>query len=64
MVIADSFPKVLFSEVPYIWLKPVEMDRDETKYGRIYTCPVYKTSERRGQGDLNSMAANASFAWF
>ncbi|EER06065.1 dynein heavy chain, putative [Perkinsus marinus ATCC 50983] len=58
MVIADSFPKVLFSEVPYIWLKPVEMDRDETKYGRIYTCPVYKTSERRGTLSTSGHSTN------
>ena len=46
MLITDSEPKILFSEVPHIWLKPVKAS-DKTA-GHFYRCPVYKTSKRAG----------------
>jgi len=43
----EQQPKVLFTEVPIIWLKPVAVSEFKLKEGD-YECPVYKTSERRG----------------
>mmetsp|Transcript_42327 Transcript_42327/g.49300 ORF Transcript_42327/g.49300 Transcript_42327/m.49300 type:complete len:86 (+) Transcript_42327:1441-1698(+) len=43
---ADSFPKVLFEPMPEIWLRP--MRRSELQSRHVYTCPTYKTLERRG----------------
>jgi len=37
---------VLYSKVPVIWLKPVEIEKKSKKH--TYECPVYKTSARYG----------------
>ncbi|KAL1123750.1 hypothetical protein AAG570_001523, partial [Ranatra chinensis] len=42
----ESYPKVLYDEVPVMWLVPIE--KQLLRVGSRYTCPVYKTSERRG----------------
>eukprot|EP00746_Dinoflagellata_sp_MGD_P145028 gnl/MRDRNA2_/MRDRNA2_77702_c0_seq2.p1 gnl/MRDRNA2_/MRDRNA2_77702_c0~~gnl/MRDRNA2_/MRDRNA2_77702_c0_seq2.p1 ORF type:complete len:2303 (+),score=541.45 gnl/MRDRNA2_/MRDRNA2_77702_c0_seq2:266-6910(+) len=47
-VIAESIPKVLFSEVPHILMVPTESDKDKTNMNEVYPCPLYKTSERKG----------------
>uniref|UniRef100_A0A3B5QFY2 Dynein heavy chain C-terminal domain-containing protein n=2 Tax=Xiphophorus TaxID=8082 RepID=A0A3B5QFY2_XIPMA len=46
MVIGESLPKILFDCLPIIKLKPGEMDK--FLHEKIYVCPVYKTSARRG----------------
>ena len=46
MMIGESLPKVLFDTLPILWLKPGEKDKFVTT--GTYTCPVYKTSARRG----------------
>ncbi|XP_051969464.1 dynein axonemal heavy chain 3 [Xyrauchen texanus] len=46
MVISESTPKVLFDQLPIIWLKPGESAT--FLHENIYVCPVYKTSARRG----------------
>lgn len=58
MVVADSLPKVLLCDMPCMWLIPCEIDKDATKYDRIYTCPVYKTSERRGTLSTSGHSTN------
>jgi dynein heavy chain len=57
-VVADSFPKVLWSTVPIIWLKPNEIASDEHDYARMYACPVYKTSDRRGVLSTSGHSSN------
>lgn len=45
-ILAELFPKILYDNVPYMWLKPIKIV-DYNEEGR-YKCPLYKTSERRG----------------
>ncbi len=45
-LIAESFSKVLYDPLPIIWFKPILLT--EIKTVDRYTCPVYKTSARRG----------------
>uniref|UniRef100_UPI00398E963E dynein axonemal heavy chain 3-like n=1 Tax=Pristiophorus japonicus TaxID=55135 RepID=UPI00398E963E len=45
-VIGESLPKVLYDNLPIIWLKPGETS--PFKEESVYRCPVYKTSVRRG----------------
>ncbi|XP_067140193.1 dynein axonemal heavy chain 7 isoform X4 [Centruroides vittatus] len=44
--LCESQPRVLFSDLPVVWLKP--MRKADTKPYPSYLCPVYKTSERKG----------------
>uniref|UniRef100_A0A674GHA2 Dynein axonemal heavy chain 3 n=1 Tax=Taeniopygia guttata TaxID=59729 RepID=A0A674GHA2_TAEGU len=46
LVIGESLPKILYDPLPIIWLKPGESSK--FRHLNIYSCPVYKTSERRG----------------
>jgi len=46
--IAESFPKVLFCEMPHLHLTPCESSKDPTDKKTVYPSPVYKTSERKG----------------
>ena len=44
--IAESTPKLLYDQVPIVWLKPGE--RSKFNFANTYDCPVYKTNARRG----------------
>ncbi|XP_061847983.1 dynein axonemal heavy chain 3 [Colius striatus] len=46
LVIGESLPKILYDSLPIIWLKPGESSK--FLHRNIYSCPVYKTSARRG----------------
>uniref|UniRef100_A0A8B9MS84 Dynein axonemal heavy chain 3 n=1 Tax=Accipiter nisus TaxID=211598 RepID=A0A8B9MS84_9AVES len=46
LVIGESLPKILYDSLPIIWLKPGESST--FLHTNIYSCPVYKTSARRG----------------
>jgi dynein heavy chain len=78
-VIADSFPKVLWSELPNLWMKPCELTNDfqtakahltnpaimdgSKKVHHIYMAPVYKESLRRGV--LSTSGHSSNFIdWF
>ena len=45
-VLAESKPKVLYSEAPKMWLQPCR--GQDIKTFSHYLCPVYRTPERRG----------------
>eukprot|EP00795_Rhopilema_esculentum_P009610 gene9610-17369_t len=45
-VIGESNPKILYDEMPNIWIIPGEKKKFKPK--PCYTCPVYKTTARRG----------------
>ena len=55
-VLTDSKPKVLFSDAPVVWLIPC--DRAKVTEYPHYTCPVYKTSERRGMLSTTGASTN------
>lgn len=44
--LSESHPKVLYTQMPHIWLKPMKMA--EIERGHSYQCPIYKTSRRAG----------------
>jgi len=58
MCIADSFPKVLWCEFSTVWLKPVQIEEDEIRPDKMYACPVYKTSARRGVLSTSGHSSN------
>jgi len=62
MYIEDSFPKVLWCEMSSIWLKPVELDQDDTDPDAVYQCPIYKTSDRKGV--LSTSGHSSNFIMF
>jgi len=63
MTLQDSFPKVLWSTVPIIWLKPNDKSKDEIDPKKMYMCPVYKNSDR--QGVLSTSGHSSNFImWF
>ncbi|KAI9224756.1 dynein heavy chain and region D6 of dynein motor-domain-containing protein [Blastocladiella britannica] len=55
-VLTESLPKVLFSSLPTLWLKPIKTADIPAKIAQpgdakpleVYRCPLYKTSARRG----------------
>jgi len=49
-VITESHPRILFDSMPVIWLKPNEQVKiaEDLQQCQVYSCPVYKTSARRG----------------
>lgn len=46
MELEESEPKVLHTELPVVWLQPVEASKVVSF--PHYMCPVYRTAERRG----------------
>lgn len=47
MKLAESLPKVIYSPAPMLWLMPTQANsKDNDK--RYYSCPLYRTTARRG----------------
>lgn len=46
MQLVESLPKILYDQLPIIWFKPIR--QSQIKLESTYTCPVYKTSARKG----------------
>ena len=44
--LTEPIPKILYSVMPIIWLKPIKISEKPKKH--LYECPVYKTSKRQG----------------
>jgi len=60
MVLGESRPKILFDIMPIILLKPGEYSKFVKK--STYTCPIYKTSARRGT--LSTTGHSTNFVLF
>jgi len=58
MCVADSFPKVLTSEMSPVFLKPIEKTMDAHDMNKMYNCPIYKTSERKGVLSTSGHSSN------
>merc|ERR1711865_94400 len=44
--LGERMPKILFTPAPLMWIVPLTKAEIEPKW--VYSCPVYKTSDRRG----------------
>lgn len=53
----ESSPKVLFTPCPMLLLKPCR--RNEIVERKVYNCPLYKVSSRRGT--LSTTGHNSNF---
>ncbi|KAM6407469.1 LOW QUALITY PROTEIN: dynein axonemal heavy chain 3 [Rhynochetos jubatus] len=56
LVTGESLPRILYDSLPIIWLKHRESSR--VLHANIYSCPVYKTSARRGVLSTTGHSAN------
>ena len=45
-MLAECEPKVLFVDLPMMWLRPTKLD--DIVVEPHYMCPLYKTTERKG----------------
>ncbi|XP_067384444.1 dynein axonemal heavy chain 12 [Channa argus] len=45
-VLAEQYPKILFDSMPIIWIKLTKKKISQPQ--KLYICPLYKTSERKG----------------
>ena len=59
-MLAECEPKVLFVELPMMWLRPTKLEELEAK--PHYKCPLYKTSERKGT--LSTTGHSTNFVMF
>jgi dynein heavy chain len=55
-VLEDSDPKTPIVQFPVVWLEPVDIG--ENLEGGCFTCPLYKTSTRRGELSTTGHSTN------
>jgi len=58
MCVEDSFAKVLWDDFPIMWIKPVTLENDQTELKKVYMCPIYKTSDRKGVLSTSGHSSN------
>ena len=59
-VLAECEPKVLFTDIPMMWFRPMEVQNIPVV--PHYNCPLYKTSERKGT--LSTTGHSTNFVMF
>ena len=59
-MLAESRPKELFTEMPIVWLKPVQHRKPSVQ--QFYNCPMYKTLTRAGT--LSTTGHSTNFVMF
>ncbi|KAL0019092.1 hypothetical protein WJX77_000912 [Trebouxia sp. C0004] len=59
-MLAESRPKELFTEMPIVWLKPVQHRNSSGQ--QFYNCPMYKTLTRAGT--LSTTGHSTNFVMF
>lgn len=60
----ESFPKILFDTLPIITMTPTpkSSDQSDDEEKQHYDCPIYKTTERRGE--LATTGHSSNFVMF
>lgn len=56
--IDEAKPKELLEQLPIVWLQPVLASEVVQNEERVFDCPVYKTSERRGELSTTGHSTN------
>jgi dynein heavy chain len=56
-VLCEAIPKELLEQMPLVWLRPV-VSADQSTDDKLFPCPVYKTSERRGELSTTGHSTN------
>lgn len=58
MCLTDSFPKVLWSSMSPMWLKPLDLADDTNDPKKTYNAPIYKCSDRKGVLSTSGHSSN------
>jgi dynein heavy chain len=60
--LSESLPRVLFDELPFIWLEPSSTKSEDDR--ELFECPVYKTRERAGELSTTGLSTNYILSLF
>lgn len=57
-LMTEAKPKELLEEMPLIWLDPIVESKNSSISKNVFQCPVYKTSDRRGELSTTGHSTN------
>ena len=61
MGLEESQPRTLYTRLPVLWMVPElkqSASEEEDETNQLYNCPLYNTSERRGQLSTTGHSTN------